>query len=137
MISEISEVRKEFLITADFSHWVCVTESMLQNFTEMVDEAIIRSRHIHARVRFEEGPQVPNPWAPEWKYALDNFLSWWDRIVEVNAEADCKILPLTTEFGPKPYMPTIPFTNQPVADQFGINCYMKDLLNERYKKYRS
>ncbi len=101
-----------------------------------MDEAISRSRQIHTRVGFEEGPQVPNPRAPEWKYAMDNFLSWWDRIVAVNAEAGCKILPLTTEFGPKPYMPTIPFTNQPVADQFEINCYMKDLLRDRYKQYR-
>ncbi len=137
MTAELFSKRKEFLITADFSHWVCVTESMLQNFTETVDEAIIRSRHIHARVGFEQGPQVSDPSAPEWKYALDIFLGWWDRIVEVNANNSCKILPLTTEFGPQPYMPSIPFINQPVADQFEINCYMKDLLYERYKKYSS
>jgi hypothetical protein len=34
-------------------------------------------------------------------------------------------------------MPAIPFTNSPVADQFEINCYMKDLLTQRYSQYRN
>jgi len=137
MINEIFVSRKDFSITADFSHWVCVTESMLQNFSEILDEAINRTKHIHARVGFEEGPQVPDPRGPEWKYALDNFLKWWDRIIQVNAKADCKILPITTEFGPQPYMPSIPFTNKPIANHFEINCFMKDLLNDRYSLYRN
>jgi sugar phosphate isomerase/epimerase len=136
MTNEIFTAHADFTITADFSHWVCVTESMLENFSEILDEAIVRSRHIHARVGFEEGPQVPDPRAPEWQYAVDNFLIWWDRIIKVNADADCKIFPITTEFGPKPYMPAIPFTNAAVASQFDINCFMKDLVDNRYKQYR-
>lgn len=135
MLAEFYKVRTNFSITADFSHWVCVTESMLENFSEILDESILRSKHIHTRVGFEEGPQVPDPRAPEWKYALDIFLSWWDKIIEVNANNKCKVMPLTTEFGPQPYMPSIPFSKKPVANQFEINCYMKDLLRERYKKY--
>lgn len=133
--AEIFAARKHFTITADFSHWVCVTESMLENFSGTLDEAISRSRHIHTRVGFEDGPQVPHPAAPEWEYALKHFLNWWDRIVEVNEKNGTSILPMTTEFGPKPYMPTIPFTNSVVADQFEINCYMKDLLSNRYRKF--
>jgi hypothetical protein len=46
------------------------------------------------------------------------------------------MLAFTAEFGPPPYLPKIPFTNEPVADQFAINNYMKDLLRERYvEKY--
>ena len=137
MTAELFAARKDFVITADFSHWICVTESMLENFSPIVDEAILRSRHIHTRVGFEEGPQVPHPNAPEWKYALDKFLSWWDKIIEVNAGNGVELMPMTTEFGPQPYMPSIPFTNTPVADQFAINCFMKDLVHERYKVYRA
>lgn len=136
MLAELFEKRQEFVITADFSHWVCVTESMLENFAPVVEEAIQRSRYIHTRVGFEEGPQVSHPGAPEWRYAVDAFLSWWDRIVESNAAQGCKLMPLATEFGPQPYMPSVPFSNQPVADQFEINFYMKKLLEERYKNYR-
>lgn len=137
MTEEIFKLRDKFSITADFSHWVCVTESMLENFSSVLTEAINRSKHIHLRIGFEQGPQVTDPSAPEWKYALDNFLNWWDRIVELNDIDKTKILPLTTEFGPKPYMPTIPFAHTPVSDQFKINCYMKDLVHHRYKKFRN
>lgn len=136
MTAELFAARKDFVITADFSHWVCVTESMLENFSTIVDEAILRSRHIHTRVGFEEGPQVPHPNAPEWKYALEKFLSWWDKIIEVNASNGVDLMPMTTEFGPQPYMPAIPFNNTPVANQFAINCFMKDLVLERYRMYR-
>ena len=132
MAAEIFAARKDFLITADFSHWVCVTESMLENFTGILDEAILRSRHIHARIGFEQGPQVSDPRAPEWKYALDNFLGWWDKIIAYSMTSGTSVFPITTEFGPLPYMPSIPFTNEPVANQFEINCYMKDLLRKRY-----
>jgi sugar phosphate isomerase/epimerase len=132
MLAEFFKVRDNFSITADFSHWVCVTESMLQHFSATVEEAISRSVHIHARVGFEEGPQVPDPRAPEWQYAVNQFLTWWDQIITANATKDCKLMPLTTEFGPQPYMPSIPYTNKPVADQFEINHYMKELLKERY-----
>lgn len=133
---QVFTANKNFLITADFSHWVCVTESFLENFSEILSEAIERTRHVHARVGYEQGPQVPDPRAPEWKYAVEHFLAWWDKIVDVNAGRNCAILPFTTEFGPPPYLHTIPFTNQPVADQFEINCYIKDMLSRRYARYR-
>lgn len=136
MTEQIFSANKNFMITADFSHWVCITESFLENFSEILSEAIGRTKHVHARIGFEEGPQVPDPRAPEWKYAVNYFLGWWDRIVNVNAKLNCRILPFTTEFGPPPYMPTTPFTNQPVANLFEINCYMKDMLNQRYLQYR-
>jgi len=35
---------------------------------------------------------------------------------------------ITPEFGPPPYMLTDPQTGKPLADQFDINCYVKDLI---------
>ena len=134
MIADFFKQRHDFNLTADLSHWVCVTESMLENFEETLNEAIIRTRHVHARVGFEQGPQIPNPAAPEWQYALDKFLGWWDRIVEHNKQLNRKIFTFTTEFGPPPYMPVMPFTQTPVTDQFEVNLYMKNLLNRRYNK---
>ena len=56
---QIFKMKKDFMITADFSHWVCVTESFLENFSQTLSEAIERTLHVHARVGYEEGPQVP------------------------------------------------------------------------------
>jgi len=36
------------------------------------------------------------------------------------------------EFGPSGYMPTLPYTQQPVADQWSVNKFMLDLLKKRY-----
>jgi len=136
MMAEVFKLRPDIRITADLSHWTCVTESMLQNFEAIVDEAIQRTVYFHSRVGFEQGPQVADPAAPEWKYALDKFLGWWDKMVAVNAGAGTEILPVTTEFGPEPYMPKVPFSTAPMVDQFKINCFMKDLLDQRYRQYR-
>lgn len=133
MVSDYFDRRPDFCITADFSHWSCVTESMLENFVAALNKAIERSRHIHARVGFEQGPQVADPRAPEWRYALEKFCGWWDRIVEVNRRLNQSVLTITTEFGPQPYMPAVPFEQTPLADQFAINCFMKDLLRKRYE----
>jgi len=54
MIVEIFKLRNKFFITSDFSHWVCVTESMLENFSEILVEAIQRSVHIHLKIGFEQ-----------------------------------------------------------------------------------
>lgn len=129
---EYFDARPELVITADLSHWACTTESFLENFQGTLAEAIARTRHIHARVGFEEGPQIPDPRAPEWKHALEHFFGWWDRMVEGRRLAGQEVLTITTEFGPPPYLPTIPFKDVPVADQFEINVYMKDLLVRRY-----
>lgn len=133
---ELFEVYPEMSITADFSHWTCVTESLLDNFSLPLEEAIKRTIHIHARVGFEEGPQIPDPRAPEWSYAVNRFLHWWDRIVAHHAASGTSILPITTEFGPEPYMPKAPYSQTPMVDQFEVNVYMKNLLVERFSAFR-
>jgi hypothetical protein len=35
---------------------------------------------------------------------------------------------ITPEFGPVPYMPRLPFTAQPVADEWRVNVEFKDWL---------
>jgi hypothetical protein len=127
--------RPELIITADFSHWVCVSESFLDGFQDILKEAILQARHIHSRVGFEQGPQIPDPRAPEWQYAVSSFLNWWDQIIDNNQQLGRKIMTITTEFGPVPYMPVIPHSQIPVADQFEVNCYMMELLRERYQQY--
>jgi sugar phosphate isomerase/epimerase len=118
-------------LTLDISHWCNVHESLLQNQPEAVKIALDRTGHIHTRVGHEEGPQVNDPRAPEWKEAFDTHLAWWDKVVALKKQKG-EQLTLLTEFGPPSYMPTLPFTNQPVADQWGINVYMMQMLKKRY-----
>jgi sugar phosphate isomerase/epimerase len=121
----------ELQITFDVSHWCNVSESLLQDQPETMELAIQRSGHIHARIGHQEGPQVNDPRAPEWEAAVKAHLSWWDEIVSRKKKAG-EGLTILTEFGPADYMPTMPYTRQPLADQWEINVYMKNLLHKRY-----
>ena len=53
--------------TLDVSHWMVVHERLLTESDPLLQEIFPSVDHIHARVGFAEGPQVPNPAAPEWK----------------------------------------------------------------------
>ncbi|NML40374.1 sugar phosphate isomerase/epimerase [Chitinophaga sp. G-6-1-13] len=119
-------------ITLDASHWVCVAESYLEDQEEAMELAIVRTDHVHARVGYPEGPQVPDPRAKEWEYALNRHLFWWDKVAERKQQAN-EILTIAPEFGPFPYMVHSPVTGHPVADQWTLNAYMMNLLKERYR----
>jgi sugar phosphate isomerase/epimerase len=118
-------------LTLDISHWCNVHESLLHNQQQTVDAALQRTEHIHARVGYEEGPQVADPRAPEWDYAVKQHFEWWDKVVERKKKAGERITFLT-EFGPPLYMQTLPYTLQPLSNQWDINVYMMKLLRKRY-----
>lgn len=115
-------------LTADFSHWMVVHESDLADQRENIDLAISRADYIHARVGYAEGPQIPDPRAPEWQYAVSTHLKLWQDIIDRHQKNGRENLYITPEFGPPAYMHTTPFTNQPVGDVWEQNVYMKDLL---------
>lgn len=126
-IENIPELR----ITFDVSHWCNVSESLLQDQPETLAMAVERTDHVHARIGHQEGPQVNDPRAPEWEEAVKVHFAWWDKIVEMKKQKG-EVLTVLTEFGPPNYLPTVPYTQQPLADQWAINVYMMHTLRKRY-----
>lgn len=120
-------------LALDLSHWVCVSESYLQDQPEAVELALQHANHVHARVGHIEGPQVTDPRAPENAEALQYHLAWWDRWIDIQQAKGAAECTITPEFGPHPYMSYQCYTTQPVADQWAINLYMKNMLQERYQ----
>lgn len=118
----------EIRLTADFSHWCCVHESLLADQPEAIELAIGQSDYIHARVGHPEGPQVSDPRAPEWKAELDAHILWWKRIVQKRRASGASRLGICPEFGPWPYMPLLPWTRQPVTNLWEVTLWMKDVL---------
>ncbi len=117
-------------LTADFSHWCCVHESLLADQGEALSLAIGRTDYIHARVGYAEGPQVSDPRAPEWSAEVEAHFAWWRRIAEARKASGAEDLYVCPEFGPAPYMPLLPGSRTPVADIGEITLYMKDMLRE-------
>lgn len=124
----------EIRLTADFSHWCNVSESFLQNQQGNVKNAIEKSDHIHARVGHPQGCQVSDPRAPEWQEALNYHLKWWDEIVASHRKKGSPFISITAEFGPGNYMPLMPYTQQPLANQWEINLWITALLKKRYSQ---
>ncbi len=128
---EYIEKLPELRLTLDISHWCNVHESLLADQKATVDMALERTDHIHARIGHPEGPQVNDPRAPEWEITVKQHFDWWDKVVE-RKKKNGERMTFLTEFGPPDYMPTMPYTKQPLSDQWGINVHMMHLLRKRY-----
>lgn len=127
------EKHPDLRLTFDVSHWCNVHESLLHDQEETVNKALQRVDHIHARIGHPEGPQVNDPRAPEWEATVKRHFAWWDKVVELKKKNGERITFLT-EFGPPDYMPVLPYTRQPLADQWAINVHMMQLLRKRYSQ---
>jgi sugar phosphate isomerase/epimerase len=103
----------ELRITCDFSHWCVVSERLiLDEEEELLALAAARAHHIQPRVGYNQGPQVPDPRAPEHADAL-----------------------AAHEFGPDGYLQCAPFTRVPVADLWEINSWIGLRQRERFQKH--
>jgi len=129
---ELFKYRLAMKITADFSHWTCVTESWLEHSPAIMEEAIRRTIHVHARVGYTQAPQIPDPRNNAWQEPVNFFLNIWQQIIEYQKLKQAKFFTITTEFGPPPYMWTDAKDNLPIVNQWEINCFMKDLLRKTF-----
>jgi len=120
----ILERLPELRLTCDFSHWVVVMERQLDDDWDAVVEVAKHAHHIHARVGYDQGPQVPHPAAPEYAGALASHQRYWEAIWDAQRAAGLSVATMTPEFGPDGYLHTLPFTQQPVADLWQINAWM-------------
>ncbi|MEI8291688.1 MAG: TIM barrel protein [Verrucomicrobiota bacterium] len=111
-------------LTCDFSHWVCVAERLLPDCGEIIQLAAQHCHHLHARVGYEEGPQVSDPRAPEWGGHLAAHEGWWNQIWKAQIQRGIATCTLTPEFGPAPYLHLLPFTQAPVANLADICDWM-------------
>ena len=117
-------------LTADFSHWCVVSESLLEDQPGVLKRVIPHCTHIHARVGYAQGPQVPHPQAPEYNRELETHLKWWTMILDCHKRRDEPEMTVTCEFGPPPYLHTLPFSGNPVAAQYEMNMFIKKYLTQ-------
>jgi sugar phosphate isomerase/epimerase len=122
----------ELKLTCDYSHWVCVAERLIDNELEILKLCAEHALHIHARVGYEEGPQVPDPRAPEYRGHVEAHERWWDLIWDSQQARGLEFTTLTPEFGPPNYMQTLPYTGVPVADLWDICNWQARRQAERF-----
>jgi sugar phosphate isomerase/epimerase len=122
-------------LTCDFSHWCCVCERLIDTEPDVIDLCAERAHHVHARVGYDQGPQVPHPAAPEFRPALEAHERWWRRIWRAQIQRGMAVTTMTPEFGPDGYLQCAPFTQVPVADLDEINTWMAGRQREQFAAF--
>ncbi|MFM0337091.1 sugar phosphate isomerase/epimerase family protein [Paraburkholderia fungorum] len=114
-------------LTCDFSHWVSVCERLLDGEGgewDTILELAPHAHHLHGRVGYPQGPQVPHPAAPEYADCLASHQRMWEALWSAQIANGYTVTTMTPEFGPDGYLHTLPFTNAAVADLWEINTWM-------------
>tara|TARA_R110002072_G_scaffold977_14_gene8086 strand:- start:1314 stop:2186 length:873 start_codon:yes stop_codon:yes gene_type:complete len=120
VLEQLADIR----ITCDFSHWVVVCERLMDSEWDAIELAAQHAHHVHSRVGYDQGPQVPHPAAPEYAEALASHQRCWEEVWAAQRERGYQETTMTPEFGPDGYLHHLPFTNAPIADLWDINRWI-------------
>lgn len=131
----IVEALPAIRLTADFSHWCVVCERLIDTEMDVIEAIAGNIHHIHARVGYDQGPQVPHPAAPEYAGALAAHQRWWEMIWHEQQQKDFSVTTMTPEFGPDGYLHQLPFTQAPVADLRSINNWMAQTERAHFNQF--
>ena len=133
----IVEQLPDISLTVDFSHWCVVCERLIDTELDVIHAIADNVFHIHSRVGYEQGPQVPDPRAPEYTYALRAHQNWWQIIWQSQLKRQFKVTTMTPEFGPDGYLHETPFSQLPVANLWELNQWMAIEEKKHYARFCS
>lgn len=119
-------------LNVDLSHWCCVTESLLADHEDAIALAAGHAIHIHGRVGFENGPQVPDPRVAQWSRCVVAHEKWWDMVVLSMKDRELPACTFVPEYGPPTYMPTNPVNGEPVADLWDVCQWQAECFRTRF-----
>jgi sugar phosphate isomerase/epimerase len=119
-------------LTCDFSHWVVVAERLLDGEWPIIAQCARHCWHIHARVGYDQGPQVSDPRAPEYGEAVAAHERWWDECWRSMTARGMERGTLTPEFGVEGYLHHLPYSNVPVANLWDICTWQGRRQRQRY-----
>lgn len=131
ILEQIPQIR----ITCDFSHWVVVAERLMDSEWDAITLAAQHAHHIHSRVGYDQGPQVPHPGAPEYAEALASHQRCWEAIWSSQSARGYNETTMTPEFGPDGYLHHLPFTNAPIADLWDLNRWIGATEQEHFAQW--
>ena len=124
-------------ITCDFSHWAVVCERLMDSEWDSIQRVAEQAHHIHGRVGYDQGPQVPHPGAPEYAEALASHQRCWEALWLSQQKRGYDEITMTPEFGPDGYLHTLPFTNAPIADLWDLNSWIGATEREHFEQFLS
>lgn len=127
----------ELKLNIDYSHWCCVTESMLEDHAEAIALSATKAVHLHGRVGYENGPQVPDPRVAEWERCVTKHEAWWEMIIREHINREEKDFSFTPEYGPPTYMQTSPNSGAAVSDLWDVCLWTAERFRKQFGRVTS
>lgn len=121
-------------MVADLSHWINVAETDTNDpdLTQVIEDFAPQFYHVHCRVGYDHGPQVPDPRVGQWLAYTEGHERWWDAIWEAaEARGDQEVC-FTTEFGPPNYQICSTKDGLPLANIWDVNHWIALRRQERF-----
>jgi len=122
----VPQFKGDLKIVADLSHFLCVAETNTEDpeLTAVIEQLAPYTRHIHARVGYDHGPQVPDPRAAHWQSYVEGMMRWWTSIWKAQLAAGVAVSTVTPEHGPPNYQVCDPSWQIPLADIWEVNTWV-------------
>lgn len=130
-LHKIPEVLKKYpslRFTLDISHWFCVSESYLEDQRDKLLNILPHVDHIHSRVGYTQGAQIPDVTNPLYKDIVDIHLEIWQQWVDLKKINGVQNITISTEFGPPPYLITTGHIDTDYLKQWEQNLWIKKYL---------
>ncbi|WP_321322776.1 sugar phosphate isomerase/epimerase [Thiomicrorhabdus sp.] len=124
----------EINLTLDISHWCVVCERLMDSEMDVIHAIKTNVHHVHGRVGYDQGPQVPHPAAPEYAEALQSHQRVWETVWKDQFAKGFEVTTLTPEFGPDGYLHLQPFTQMPVADLSEVNQWINQVEQQHFSE---
>jgi hypothetical protein len=139
-----------FKLNADLSHWYCACERVFNAddardaawWPQLLELVAERCNYIHARFGWAQGPQMADPSAPECQKEVKLQTNVWKLLMQtqINKQKDASSLKgiyVSPEYGPAPYLATMPHTQQPVASLPNAVSYTKKVIEDTFASIQS
>lgn len=129
---ELCEALPSLRLTFDISHWCVVCEGLQDTEINLIRSLASRTQHIHARVGYDQGPQVPQPFNGVYKKDLDLHLSIWRELWDVRLKSGQTTTTFTPEFGVDGYEYRSLDGSEPRVNPTQLNIQMLQLLRSSF-----
>ena len=132
-LHKILDVLKKYptlKLTLDISHWFCVSESYLEDQRDKLITILPHVEHIHSRVGYTQGSQIPDVTNPIYKDIVAIHLDVWQQWVDLMKVKKVKGITISTEFGPPPYLISTGDVHEDYLKQWKQNLWIKKYLNQ-------
>lgn len=130
-LAPMLKVNPDLKLTLDVSHWICVSESYLEDQQVALKQAIAHAEHLHARIGYPQGPQISDPFSAYYSEAIKESWEVWKEWIRSQIQKGKEKITITTEFGPFPYLMPEGSIEKDFLKQWKHNLWMKTYIQHK------